>query len=121
MKTVLRLEELAMALLCLFVLYHMEAQWWWYLLFLLGPDISFLGYLFGNKTGAIAYNLFHHKAIAILLLLIFFLLPMEGDREPYLLIGVVLLGHSSMDRFFGYGLKHFDGFKFTHLGEIGKK
>ncbi|HEY0262180.1 MAG TPA: DUF4260 family protein [Chitinophagales bacterium] len=32
----------------------------------------------------------------------------------------MMFGHSSMDRFFGYGLKTEEGFKFTHLGKIGK-
>jgi hypothetical protein len=27
--------------------------------------------------------------------------------------GIVLFGHSSMDRFFGYGLKTDEGFKYT--------
>lgn len=31
-----------------------------------------------------------------------------------------LFSHSAMDRIFGYGLKHENGFKFTHLREIGK-
>ena len=35
--------------------------------------------------------------------------------------GIILFGHSSMDRIFGYGLKQFLGFKYTHLGLIGKK
>jgi hypothetical protein len=36
------------------------------------------------------------------------------------LIGVILFSHSSLDRMLGYGLKFEKGFKFTHLGEIGK-
>jgi len=32
-----------------------------------------------------------------------------------------MFGHSSMDRMFGYGLKTEEGFKYTHLGMIGKK
>jgi len=36
-------------------------------------------------------------------------------------IGIILFGHSSMDRMFGYGLKLGQGFKYTHLGIIGKK
>ena len=35
--------------------------------------------------------------------------------------GIILFGHSSMDRMFGYGLKLKEGFKYTHLGMIGKK
>jgi len=38
-----------------------------------------------------------------------------------LVIHIILFGHSSMDRIFGYGLKTNQGFKFTHLGTIGNK
>jgi hypothetical protein len=31
-----------------------------------------------------------------------------------------LPGHSSLDRVFGYGLKHEDAFQNTHLGRIGR-
>jgi hypothetical protein len=37
------------------------------------------------------------------------------------LIGVILLGHSSLDRALGYGLKYEDSFQNTHLGRIGKE
>lgn len=36
------------------------------------------------------------------------------------LAGVILLGHSSLDRVLGYGLKHADSFQNTHLGVIGR-
>jgi hypothetical protein len=36
------------------------------------------------------------------------------------LAGVILLGHSSLDRVLGYGLKHSDSFQHTHLGVIGR-
>jgi hypothetical protein len=92
-------------------------EWWWYLILALGPDIGMAGYLLNNKAGAVCYNLLHHKGIAIALIVIGSVLEnvMIGQ------IGVVLFGHSSMDRLFGYGLKYSNGFKFTHLGEIGKK
>jgi hypothetical protein len=124
MKTILKLEELAMALGCLYFLYIFGFQWWWYLLFLLGPDISFLGYLGGNKIGAIVYNIFHHKAIALAFVAIGLFMGDIADVSIAMVllgIGLVMFGHSSMDRFFGYGLKTFEGFKYTHLGQIGKK
>jgi len=121
MKTTLKLEELAMALAVLFLLNESDVAWWWYLLFLLGPDISFLGYLAGNKTGAIVYNLFHHKGIAVGFIIAGYLLQPVNYGTTISAIGLVMLGHSSMDRFFGYGLKYFEGFKFTHLGQIGKR
>jgi hypothetical protein len=76
-----------------------------------------LGYLGGNKTGAACYNLFHHKGIAIAIFIFGLLLPSILLQT----IGIVLFGHSSMDRLFGYGLKTTEGFKYTHLGIIGKK
>lgn len=115
MKNILKLEELAMFALSVWALYFFNAEWWYYLLLLLGPDISMIGYAGGNKMGAFMYNLFHHKGVAIVLFVLGVLLP--GLQ----IAGIILFGHSSMDRMFGYGLKLKEGFKFTHLGLIGKK
>jgi hypothetical protein len=117
MKTILRLEELMMLLLSAWVLYFFGAVWWWYLLMLIGPDISMAGYLAGNKAGAISYNLFHHKGIAIALIIA----GVRLNNTVLMFSGIILFGHSSLDRFAGYGLKTFEGFKFTHLGKIGRK
>jgi len=128
MKLVLKSEELAMWMLSIIALLFSDVEWWWYLIMFIGPDISMLGYLIGNKVGAWSYNLFHHKGIAILIVLLGFAfnLPNDGptsipDTIFLVYLGISLFGHSSMDRFFGYGLKYENGFKFTHLGEIGKK
>ena len=117
MKNIIKLEELAMFGLCLYVLSIFHVNWWWYLIILLGPDISMLGYLGGNKAGAACYNLFHHKGIAVAIFVAGLILP----NVLIQVIGIVMFGHSSMDRFFGYGLKTTEGFKYTHLGMIGKK
>ena len=116
-KNTIRLEELAIAAACCYGLYFLHAEWWYYLLLILGPDISMLGYLAGNKAGAFTYNLFHHKAIAVLV----FIAGVSFSLPYLVLAGIVLFGHSSMDRFFGYGLKSTEGFKITHLGQIGKQ
>ena len=117
MKNIIRLEEAAMFALCLFGLYYLDADWWFYPLLFLGPDISLVGYLAGNVAGALAYNLFHHKAIAVF----FFAVGLYSGNYLVEVAGIVLFGHSSMDRMFGYGLKMDRGFKYTHLGIIGKK
>ena len=116
MKFVIQLEEVAMLAISIYTLYFLNADWWIYLLLLFGPDISMLGYLAGNKAGAISYNLFHHKAIAIAIFLTGFI-----SQAYWLeLTGSILFGHSSLDRMLGYGLKYFQGFSFTHLGQIGR-
>jgi hypothetical protein len=76
-----------------------------------------IGYVFGNKLGAFFYNLFHHRAIAVMI----YLAGIYSSNNLIQLMGIILFSHSSMDRMMGYGLKYETGFKFTHLGEIGKK
>ena len=90
--------------------------WWWFVVLLLTPDFSMLGYLLGNKWGAVFYNIFHHKGIALAI----YIIGMYLSAPVLQLVGIILFSHAAMDRVFGYGLKYDKGFKFTHLGEIGK-
>lgn len=115
MKTIIRLEELGMFLISLVLFLTTGTSWSWFLAFIFVPDISMLGYLIGRITGAVAYNIAHHKAIAITVALLGYFL----NLQIVYLCGLILFAHSSMDRFFGYGLKMKEGFKFTHLGKIG--
>lgn len=62
------------------------------------------------------YNIFHHKGIALLIYALGYYLNIETIQ----LTGIILFSHSAMDRIFAYGLKYEKGFKYTHLGEIGK-
>lgn len=115
MKQILKLEEIALFILCAIMFDALGLNNLWFWVFLLAPDISALGYLAGNKIGAICYNFFHHKALAIAVLIVGWF----GNDVTIMGVGLVLLAHSSMDRVFGYGLKYFSGFKDTHLGKIG--
>ena len=117
MKYILKLEEAAMFVLCIYALTLLHVSWWVYLLVLIAPDISCIGYLAGNTIGAGCYNLFHHKGIAIAIFITGFVLRNDWMQ----VIGIILFGHSSMDRMLGYGLKLDCGFKYTHLGLIGRK
>lgn len=117
MKTTLKIEELAQLALGIVLFSQMNYAWWIFLALILVPDIGMLGYLFNPKVGAITYNIFHNKAIAIL----FIALGIFYLGEIYTLVGIILFAHSAMDRFFGYGLKYQDSFNNTHLGKIGKK
>ncbi|NJB71056.1 hypothetical protein GGR42_001518 [Saonia flava] len=115
MKLTLKIEELGMFLLGMFLFSQLQYQWWWFLVLLLTPDIGMLGYLFGNKVGAFMYNIFHHKGLAVLI----YFLGLYWSQTLCQLVGIILFSHASFDRIFGYGLKYDKGFKYTHLGEIG--
>lgn len=117
MKTVVKLEEAALFGLGIYLFSQLDFAWWWLPALILIPDVSFAGYAFGNRAGAWIYNAFHHRGIAVVV----YLLGIFGGNEIIQLAGIILFAHSSMDRMFGYGLKYESGFKFTHLGEIGKK
>ncbi|HZH69245.1 MAG TPA: DUF4260 domain-containing protein [Flavobacteriaceae bacterium] len=114
MKTTLKLEELALFLLGVFIFSQLPFAWWWFLVLILAPDIGMIGYAFGNKIGAFTYNLFHHRGIAIAV----YLAGIYFQSDITQLIGTILFSHAAMDRIFGYGLKYDKGFKFTHLGEL---
>jgi hypothetical protein len=116
MGILLRIEELLMFLLGIYLFFLLDYNGWWFVGLILVPDIGMLGYLLGNSAGAIGYNLFHHKGLAIIIYFIGIYLSLPLCQ----LIGIILFSHASMDRIFGYGLKYNKGFKFTHLGEIGR-
>jgi hypothetical protein len=84
---------------------------------LLLPDLSMLGYLRGPHAGAILYNIVHNWATAGLVLL----LGLVAQSGPIILVGAVLLGHVGIDRALGYGLKYPTAFQDTHLGRIGRR
>jgi hypothetical protein len=114
MKSILKVEEVFMFGLGIYLFSLLNYEWWWFLVLIFAPDIGMLGYLFGNRAGAIVYNLFHHKGIAISVYLLGIYLSLPLCQ----LAGVILFAHSALDRVLGYGLKYDKGFKYTHLGEI---
>ncbi|WP_370088246.1 DUF4260 domain-containing protein [Ekhidna sp.] len=114
MKSLIKLEELMMFLLSIYLFFFLDYAWWVYLALILTPDIGMLGYLINTRIGASTYNLFHHKGVAILVGFAGFWWMMPELQ----LAGIILFGHASMDRIFGYGLKYSDNFKHTHLGNL---
>lgn len=117
MSRLIKLEEMGLFLFSLVLFSQLHFAWWVYLVLLLTPDLGMLGYLFGPRVGASTYNLTHHKGLAAVALSAGILTGL-----PWLtLTGVIMLGHSSLDRALGYGLKYPDSFHHTHLGWIGRR
>ena len=117
MKSLIKVEELAMFLFAGFLFLNTGFAWWWFPVLLLVPDVSMVGYAINNKIGAYLYNIVHHKGVALLVYVIGF----SMEVATIALAGIILFAHSSMDRLFGFGLKYTDSFQDTHLGQRGEE
>ena len=117
MKQLIKWEEAAMFALSIVLIAPLPYAWYWWLVWILAPDLSMIAYLGGDVTGAIGYNLVHHKGVAIAV----YILGLYTAHPALEYAGMILFGHSCMDRAMGYGLKYFTGFQDTHLGKIGKQ
>lgn len=113
-KTVLKLEGLAVFLTCLYFYSKLDASWLLFVLLWLLPDVSMIGYFKNLKLGAFLYNLIHNYILALLIIVIGL---WQGDNFT-ISLGVILASHIGLDRFFGYGLKYIDNFKHTHIQKL---
>ncbi len=119
MKRILKLEEWAQLALAFYLLsiLPVHLSWWGWVVLFFAPDLSMIGYAVNSKTGAVLYNLVHHKALAAALILA----GLVFDNHSLQAGGVLLWAHSAFDRILNYGLKYSDSFQHTHLGMIGQK
>lgn len=115
MNHILKLEEAGMLLMGCLMYAQLHLSWWIFLALFLLPDIGMLGYVFNPRTGALTYNLFHHRGIAVLL----WVSGVVASVPALQVAGIIIFSHSCFDRILGYGLKYSDDFKHTHLGLIG--
>ena len=73
-----------------------------------------LGYIAGNKVGALSYNLAHTYALPACLVAVYWFVG-----HPWCLwLGLICLAHIGFDRLLGYGLKYETAFKDTHLQRV---
>jgi hypothetical protein len=100
-KTLIKLEELAFVVLSFYLFLALDYAWWWFPLLFFVPDVSMIGYLINQKVGAITYNFIHHKALAVFLYLLGSLTQLHGLQFA----GLVMFGHSSLDRLLGFELQ----------------
>jgi len=119
MKYFIALEEAALALsgIYLLTIYNMGLPVWVWVPLFLSPDVAMLGYLVNTRVGALTYNLFHHRAVALIIVAYGY----YTHNSYCISIGILLFAHSSFDRMLGYGLKYADSFKHTHLGWLPEK
>ena len=116
LRTLLRLEGLAVFTGMTLLYAVWDGSWWVYAILFLVPDLSFLGYLAGPRVGAVVYNAAHSYLAPMMLMVTGF-----SMASPLVLsIAMIWLAHIGIDRALSYGLKYKTGFGFTHLGRIGK-
>jgi len=113
-KKLIHIEALIIFVGILFIYGHLNLNWWLFLLFLLAPDLSALGYLFGERIGAYTYNLVHTFLFPALILFFAYIFSIH----ILLVIGLIWSAHIAMDRTIGYGLKYSDNPKSTHLQKL---
>lgn len=107
--------EAAVLLVLAVVLYaRLDASWLLFVVLALAPDRSALGYLFGPRVGATAYNLAHWGAAPGVLALA----GLADDRDTALAVALIWFAHIAVDRVLGYGLKYPTAFKATHLQRV---
>ena len=115
-RTILRVEGFALFAAALGAYFILDGRWWLLAVLILAPDLSFLGYLAGNRIGAFAYDAVHATIGPLAL----GALAVAAGWPAVLSVALIWLAHVGMDRAFGYGLKYPTGFPDTHLGRIGK-
>jgi hypothetical protein len=113
-RLALRLEGAAVALAALALYADRDFSWLALVLLWLAPDLGALGYLGGNRTGAVAYDLAHFEGWPIALGVVGVL----ADSGLAIQLALIWLSHIGIDRAIGYGLKYPSAFKDTHLQRV---
>ncbi len=113
-KKLLKFEGLFIFLSALYLYNFLHFNWFLFIILLLIPDISMIGYLKDKRLGAITYNLIHNFALGILIFFAGLLLK----NDIFLALGIILIAHVGMDRFMGFGLKYKTDFKDIHMQKV---
>jgi hypothetical protein len=85
-----------------------------FLLLLLAPDLSMLGYLMNPQVGSVVYNLAHTYVVPLTLAGI----GLFASSPLCVLLALIWVAHIGMDRLLGYGLKYPTAFTDTHLQHV---
>lgn len=113
-KFLLHIEGLVVLVLSIYFYFHLQFSWVVFLILLLAPDLSALGYLKNVKVGSVLYNLFHTYTIPAAVMIFGLLM----NNSLFLMMSLIWIAHIGMDRMLGYGLKYPTKFHDTHLNRV---
>jgi hypothetical protein len=113
-SALLRLEGFVLLAVSVALFFHLGGMLWHFLLLLLVPDLTMIGYALNVRVGAVVYNAGHTLAVPVALGGAA-LLTNRPEIVPFILIWTA---HIGMDRMLGYGLKYPTYFADTHLQRL---
>ena len=113
-RVLLGLEGLAVAAAAVVLYFHLDFGWVLFAALILAPDLSFAGYAFGPRVGAVVYDAVHTEIVPIAL----GTFGVVTDSGAAMKIALIWLAHIGADRALGYGLKYPTAFKDTHLSRV---
>lgn len=109
-----RLEGVFVFAAALALYVHLGYGWVLLIVLALAPDVSMLGYLGGDRIGALSYNVAHTYVGPLLLASI----GAFGGIDLTVQLALIWGAHIGADRALGYGLKYPTGFKQTHVQRL---
>ncbi len=109
-----RLEGVFVFAAALTLYIHLGYRWIALVALALAPDLSMLGYLGGDRLGALSYDVAHAYVGALLLASV----GVVGSVGLLVQLALIWGAHIGADRALGYGLKYPTGFKQTHLQRL---
>ncbi|MFZ4453918.1 DUF4260 domain-containing protein [Salibacterium aidingense] len=113
-KILLHGEGFVVFALSLYLYGSLSFSWILFIILLLAPDLSMIGYMGNDKVGAVVYNIFHTYILSIGVAAA----GMVFSFPAVLAVGLIWSAHIGMDRMIGFGLKYPESFKDTHLNRV---
>lgn len=113
-RVLLQAEGLALFGAAIALYLHLDFSVLALVLLFLAPDLCFVAFLFGEKTGARAYDAVHTAIWPLAL----GALGAVADESTLVQIALIWLGHIGLDRAIGYGLRYPDSARETHLDRV---
>jgi hypothetical protein len=113
----LRADAAGLLVLTLWAVTTTHSSWRWFLALFLLPDLSMIGYIFGPRVGAAAYNGGHLYAWPVGLLAA----GLASHASLTTTAALSWIAHIAFDNLLGYGLKLPVGFGYTVYGPIGRE
>ena len=110
----IKLESVMIAIAALSLYIQRGSSGWLFVVLILAPDLSALGYLRGVGLGSVTYNMVHTYLAPALFALVSVLLGWPVGID----VALIWCIHIAGDRAIGYGLKYPTVFKDTHLNRI---